>query len=130
MSTPSKEDIIRIKIAKAKRTLSEADKMIEFNFTNGAMNRLYYACFYAATALLFSKDVFTKTHSGVKQMLGLHFINPGLLSMTLGKFYGDIFMHRQGSDYDDFSDADPEMVKEYAIMAREFVSVTQNILEL
>jgi uncharacterized protein (UPF0332 family) len=103
MSTPSKEDIIRIKIAKAIRTLSEAEKMMEFNFSNAALNRLYYACFYAATALLFSKDIFTKTHTGVKQMLGLHFISTGQLSITFGQFYGDIFRSRQGYDYDDFA---------------------------
>jgi uncharacterized protein (UPF0332 family) len=60
MSTPSKEDIIKMKLAKARGTLSEAEKMLEYNFPNGALNRLYYACFYAATALLFSKDIFTK----------------------------------------------------------------------
>lgn len=130
MNTPSKEDIIRIKIAKARRTLSEAEKMIEFNFTASALNRLYYSCFYAATALLFSKDIFTKTHSGVKQMLGLHFISTGLISFPLGKFYGDIFINRLGSDYDDFAEADPELVKEFAIIAEQFVSAAQTILEL
>jgi uncharacterized protein (UPF0332 family) len=128
MSTPSKEDIIRVKIAKAIRTLSEAEKMMEFNYANAALNRLYYACFYAATALLFSKDIFTKTHSGVKQMLGLHFISTGQLSIALGQFYGNIFRSRQGYDYDDFADADMEMVKELAITAREFVEASKKIL--
>ena len=128
MSTPSKEDIIRLKIAKAERTLSEAEKMVEFNFASAAMNRLYYACFYAATALLFSKDIFTKTHSGVKQMLGLHFISPGLLSISLGQFYGDIFRSRQGSDYDDLADADLETVKEFSIVSKEFVNAARKIL--
>jgi uncharacterized protein (UPF0332 family) len=130
MSTPSKEDIIRLKIAKAERTLSEAEKMIEFDFAGAAMNRLYYACFYASTALLFSKDIFTKTHSGVKQMLGLHFISPGMISFKLGQFYGDIFRSRQGSDYDDLSEADIVIVKEFAIAAREFVNASRKILNV
>ncbi|MCY7311329.1 MAG: HEPN domain-containing protein [Chitinophagaceae bacterium] len=130
MNTPSKEDIIRIKIAKARRTLYEAEKMIEFNFMAAGLNRLYYGCFYAATALLFSKDIFTKTHSGVKQLLGLHFISTGLISLPLGKFYGEVFINRQGSDYDDFAEVDPELVKEFAIIAEQFVSNAQNILEL
>ncbi len=130
MSTPSKEDIIRIKIARARNTLLEAEKMLDYNFTNAAMNRLNYSCFYAATALLFSKDIFTKTHSGVKQMLGLHFINPGILSNRLGKFYGEIFNSRQGYDYDDLLIAEYDMVKEFSLTANEFVLTAQNILEL
>ena len=130
MNTPSKEDIIRIKIAKAIRTLSEAEKMIEFNYSNAALNRLYYACFYAASALLFSKDIFTKTHSGIKQMLGMHFINTGLLSAPLGHFYSNIFRSRQGYDYDDLEDADMEMVRELAALAKEFVDESRKLLLL
>ncbi len=130
MSTPSKEDIIRIKIAKAIRTLSEAEKMIEFNYSNAALNRLYYACFYAATALLFSKDIFTKTHTGVKQMLGLHFISSGPLSISFGQFYSNIFRSRQGYDYDDFAEADMELVKEFAAFAKAFVNESRIILHV
>lgn len=130
MSTPSKEDIIRLKIARAMNSLSAAEKMLEYNFTNAALNRLYYACFYAATALLFSKDIFTKTHSGVKQMPGLHFISTGILSRDLGKFYATIFDNRLASDYDDFATADYEMVKEFSINTNEFVLSVQKILDL
>ncbi len=130
MSTPSKEDIIKIKIGRAIKTLLEADKMIEFNFYSAALNRLYYACFYAATALTYKKDVFTKTHSGVKQMIGLHYVSTGILSKKMGVFYGNIFLSRLGSDYDDFVDPNPEMVKEYAILAKEFVLSAQNVLEI
>ena len=129
MSTPSKEDIIRLKIAKAMNSLSAAEKMLEYNFTGAALNRLYYACFYAATALLFSKDIFTKTHSGVKQMLGLHFISTGILSRDLGKFYAHIFDNRLASDYDDIAIADYEMVKDFSSIAKEFVLTVQKILE-
>ena len=130
MSTPSKEDILKIKIDRSRKTLLEAQKLMEFNFTNAAMSRLYYACFYAATALLFKKDIYVKTHSGVKKMLGLHYVNTGVLSKEMGKFYAQIFTSRMGSDYDDFADADSEIVKEYSILANEFISSAQNILEL
>lgn len=130
MSTPSREDIIKLKIAKARRPISEAEKMLEYNFANAGINRLYYACFYAATALLFSNDIFTKTHSGVKQMLGLHFVNPGLLSTTQGQFYSDIFRIRQGSDYDDLEEPALSLVKELSVNAKQFIDKAQEILNL
>jgi uncharacterized protein (UPF0332 family) len=63
-------------------------------------------------------------------MLGLHFINTGLLSKDLGKFYGEIFNSRLGSDYDDFVIANSDMVKEFALTATEFISAAENILRL
>ena len=61
MNTPSKADIIKIKLGRAKKTLREAEAMIDNSFPDAAINRLYYACFYAATALRFEKDIYTKT---------------------------------------------------------------------
>lgn len=130
MSTPSKRDIIRIKITHAKTTLKESQLLLENNFTSAALNRLYYACFYAASALLISKDIFVKSHSGVKQMLGLHFINTGLISTDMGRFFSDLFRNRLGVDYDDLVITDNEMVKKFSEHAHEFVLIAQNILEL
>lgn len=130
MSTPSKKDIYRIKISRAKTTLKEAQLLLENNFNSAALNRLYYASFYAATALLTSKDIFVKTHSGVKQMLGLHFINTGKLNDQMGQFYSNLFRFRQGVDYDDLLITDIELVKKYSELANEFVLLAEKILEL
>ena len=129
MSAPSRDDIIKLKIAKAMNSLSAAEKMLEYNFTSATLNRLYYACFYAATALLFSKDIFTKTHSGFKQMLGLHFISTGILSRDLRKFYAIIFDTRISSDYDDFAMADDKMVKAFSITTNEFALSVRKIFD-
>ena len=130
MSTPSKKDIIRVKISHAKTTLKEAQLLLENNFTGAALNRLYYACFYAASALLFSKDIFVKTHSGVKQMLGLHFVAPGLIPEEKGKIYSDLFRNRLGVDYDDLLITDNEKLKKFSVFANEFVLLAQSILDL
>jgi uncharacterized protein (UPF0332 family) len=95
--------------------------MLEFNFANAGINRLYYACFYAATALLFSKDIFTKSHAGVKQMLGLHFVNTGIISATLGQFYSDMFRIRLGSDYYDLEEPALDLVKDLSVKAKQFI---------
>ena len=55
--------------------------MIRESFYNAAVNRMYYACYYAAVALLLKYDIQTQTHNGVKTMLGLHFISTGKLSL-------------------------------------------------
>lgn len=130
MSIPSKQDIIRLKTGRARRALAEASNLIEHNFYHAAVSRLYYACFYATSALLCQKDIFVKSHSGVRQMLGMHYISTSQMSLASGQFYSELFNFRQHADYDDFADPDPELVKEFLTKATEFVSEAQHILEL
>jgi enterochelin esterase family protein len=40
--------------------------MIENNKWNTAVNRLYYACFYAVIALLLKNDIETQSHNGAR----------------------------------------------------------------
>ncbi len=63
---------------RANDTLNEIGILLQNQFYNNAVNRLYYACFYAVSALLVSKEIQSKTHSGTKQMFGLHFVKLGL----------------------------------------------------
>lgn len=39
-----------------------------------AANRLYYASYYAVSALLISYGIVVRSHDGVKRMLGPHFL--------------------------------------------------------
>ncbi|MDR2058337.1 MAG: HEPN domain-containing protein [Dysgonamonadaceae bacterium] len=47
------------------------------------MNRLYYACYYAVTALLINSGIEAQTHAGVRRMLALHFTKTEKLSINL-----------------------------------------------
>lgn len=46
--------------------------MIENEFWNASINRIYYACFYAVSGLLLKYDINTSTYKGIRQMFGLH----------------------------------------------------------
>ncbi len=63
--------LVQYRFERAYLTLKEADYMRKGDFFNAAINRLYYACFYAATGLLIAKGIDTGTHNGVKTMLSL-----------------------------------------------------------
>jgi uncharacterized protein (UPF0332 family) len=104
MKQSERTELILYRISKAKETLREVDLHIENKLWNTAINRLYYACYYAVIALLVKKEIRAQTHAGVRQMFGLHFIKSELISKDLGKFYSDVFDKRQTGDYDDFLD--------------------------
>ena len=57
--------IARHRIHLARTTIDEADVLIAARRWRGALNRLYYAAFYAARALLATRDLDSARHSGV-----------------------------------------------------------------
>ena len=65
---------------RAHETLAEIPYLRTQGYYNTAVNRLYYACYYAAVALLARHHITSSTHAGVKTMLGLHFVSKGLIS--------------------------------------------------
>lgn len=67
----SKKALIVYRMQRSHETLKEAKVMIRETFYNAAVNRLYYACYYATVALLLKYDIQTQTHNGVKTMLGV-----------------------------------------------------------
>ena len=52
----SKNALINYRIQRAYETLKEAQVMMRESFYNAAVNRLYYACYYAAVSLLLKYD--------------------------------------------------------------------------
>lgn len=108
MNEQNRNDIINYRISRAKETIAEANAMIEKCFWNAAVNRLYYACYYAAIALLLKHQLKAQTHAGVCRMFGSHFVKTGLLSKEMGRFYNELCDQRQTGDYDDFIEYNKE----------------------
>ena len=91
--------------------------------------RMYYACFYAASALLVANKIVVKSHEGVRQMLGKHFVLTGQLSVGMGKFYTLIFNKRSSGDYEDFINHDQKTVDELYPYALTFINSIDELLK-
>ena len=104
------EAIVAYRKEKAHVTLKEAEDMIASAHWNLAIQRLYYACFYMASALLISKGFKAHTHNGVVGQLGLNFVNKGYLSKEEGRLYSRLLQNRITGDYNDFFDFTKEDV--------------------
>lgn len=119
-------EIVRYRIENAHRTMDEVASHIKNGFYNTAVNRMYYACYYAASALLVSEQIVTKSHDGVKQMFNLHFVKTEKVPANLGKLYSRLFDKRTKGDYNDLFDNDQTVCEELYPEAKEFVeSLTQ-----
>ena len=106
----SSNDLIRYRLERAKETILEAEKMAEIDHWNTCINRLYYACFYAVSALLLANDLSSTKHSGVIGMFNLHFIKTEILSKSSGRLFNNLFIYRQQSDYEDMFTMDESKV--------------------
>lgn len=102
MEATTKQDIIQYRQQKAHSLLRDAQVLIDNEMWNSAVNRLYYACFHAVSALLVMNDIHVKSHQGLRQSFGLHFIKTGILDAQSGRIFTKMYDMRQSSDYDDF----------------------------
>lgn len=118
-------DIVRYRIENAQKTLAEVETHINNGFYNTAANRMYYACYYAACALLIANKINTKSHDGVKQMFSLHFIKNGILPMHLSSIYSTLFKQRLSGDYDDMFDNTIDTINDLYPKAQEFISTVK-----
>lgn len=119
-------EIVRYRIENAHRTMDEVSSHMANGFYNTAVNRMYYACYYAASAMLVAEHIITKSHDGVKQMFSLHFVKTGKVPVDLGKSYSRLFDKRTKGDYNDLFDNDQTVCEELYPEAKNFVeSLTQ-----
>lgn len=125
----SKKALVTYRIQRAYETLKEAEVMKREAFYNAAINRLYYACYYAAIALLLKYDIQVQTHNGVKTMLGLHFVSTGKLPLKVGKTFGTLFEKRHSGDYDDFAYCDQELVNDLYPQAEIFIDAVAGLVK-
>lgn len=126
----SRQALVAYRRQRAYDTLKEADLMRREGFYNAAVNRLYYACYYAAVALLVKHNYQTQTHSGVKTILGLHFISTGIISAEVGKTFAQLFNKRQSGDYDDFAFCDATLVDDLFSKAQTFIDTISSLVAL
>lgn len=128
MDTASREEFVYYRLQRAKETLAEADCLAANNHYSGAVNRLYYACYYIVTALLIENEIQASTHVGVRSMFALKFIKSGKMDISHGKFFNEIFELRHSNDYDDFIFCDEETYKDLRPKAEALMAAIMSML--
>ena len=89
---------------KADKAIIEAKDNARLGHWTLAANRLYYAVFHAASALLLSMELHAKTHAGTIHLLGQKCRGEGMLTNEEYSFISRLQNMRQMGDYDDLFD--------------------------
>ena len=110
MTEEERKTYSRYRIKTSKETYEAAKILAKNKFWNSAVNRLYYALFYAVNALLVFNKIQTKSHSATKSQFSLYFIKSEKLDKRYGRLLSELFDWRQKGDYDNIYDFDEESV--------------------
>ncbi len=121
LDNESRLAMITYRQEKSVMALDDATFLTEGGRYNLAANRLYYALYYAASALLLSKGISTKRHSGLITQVHLHFVKTGFLSPGEGGLFKVMFDLRHEGDYEDFIDVDRSDIEEYTPQVKALV---------
>lgn len=111
MTNEERIEYVKYRIETAHKTFDAAKILAENGFWNSAVNRLYYALFYAVNALLVLNEIQTKSHSATKSQFSLFFVKTGKFEKKHGRLLSELSDWRQKGDYDNIFDYNNESVK-------------------
>ncbi len=101
-----REAIVTYRLEKSQKTIEQVNFNLPGKYWSLIANRLYYAAYYAISALLISKGYSSRTHDTTVRLFGLHFVKTGLCSVEQGKLYNKLLSLRMTGDYNDHYDLD------------------------
>jgi len=114
-------EIVRYWFDNAEESLLSAQDELRAGRLSFAVNRIYYACFYAVSGVLMAENLRFKKHSGVRASFHQHLVKTEKVSQDLGKFYDELFEARQRGDYFEMVFFDHVQVENWLAQAKEFV---------
>ena len=127
---PSREYIAR-QMESAEEALSGVELLLDNNHLNAVANRAYYAMFYAAmAALMLSRGDLPRTHGGVTNQFGLHYVRTGIIDSEIADKLQDTYELRRKSDYELYAYFAEDEIREAVQNTRAFVSAIRGALDL
>ncbi|MEW6418531.1 MAG: HEPN domain-containing protein [Nitrospirota bacterium] len=121
--------LARYRLSRARETYNDALKLLDEGSLNSAVNRFYYAAFYAARALLATKELDSSKHSGVISLFNRHFVKTGAIEPEKAKVLKKSFEKRQDLDYEDFVKITRSEVEGMKDKILEFIDKCEKLLE-
>ena len=122
------EDLLNLRLEQARETLREADILYRESALRGAINRAYYAMFYAVLALLATRQLGTSKHSGVLALFDRECVKSALFPRELSRSLHLAFDRRQRYDYGEMTPVTHQVAKETLADARAFVRAVETYL--
>jgi uncharacterized protein (UPF0332 family) len=126
--TEEKRALIEYRLERARETLDDARMMLNAGRINSTVNRLYYACFYAVSALLITRGFSTSKHGYLRSLMHREFVKTGIIPEDLAKHFDVLFNNRLEGDYADFISFKAEQVAGWLKPTEEFINHVDRLI--
>ena len=123
-----RQEYINYRLERSQQAFTDAKLLAGCESWNAAINRLYYSCYYAVSALALQSNIVTQTHAGLKSQFNLHFVKTGKVPLEMGKLYSDLMDSRQKGDYGDMYDFDEETINNLMQPVEDFLLAVKSLL--
>ena len=126
--TKSNDELVSYRLQRARETLEDARILAKAGRWNPCVNRLYYACFYAVSALLVQEGLSSSKHTGLRSLFNRHFVKTNRVPKEKARIFNDLFERRQEGDYMDFVSFEESQVLPWSIITIPYpVSCIHNV---
>lgn len=123
-----KGELVSYRLRRAYEALKDARILADADRWNSCVNRLYYACFYAVSALLIRDGLSSSRHTGVRGLFNQHYVRTGEIPKEMAGVYNDLFERRQEGDYLDFTSFEQSQVSPWVSKAEAFIKHIETII--
>jgi len=127
--TKSNKELVSYRLQRARETLADARILADASRWNPCVNRLYYACFYAVSALLVQEGLSSSKHTGLRSLFNRHFVKTNKVPKEKARIFNDLFERRQEGDYMDFVSFEESQVLKWLPEAETFVENIAVLIE-
>ena len=121
--------LVKMHLEKTRQEMSDAELLHNAGSDGSAAGRIYYAIFHAVCALLIHDGIRVKSHKGAYTMFCMHYVNTGKFPQVYGKWYRDMELIREESDYNCFYNVTSDDINERIPQAREMIDAIAKIVE-
>ena len=112
---------IKSLIEKANKFIASSELLLNSEDYDSAVSRTYYSMFFATEALLLTKRLAPKSHSGLINLFGDHFIKQDIFPKEMGRQLNRAFDKRLIGDYGTALTSDKKEAKNIVKIGKEFV---------
>ena len=126
--TKEERALIEYRMERARDTLGEARIMFDAGRINTYVNRLYYPCFYAVSALLLMRNFSTSKHGYLRSLMHREFVKTGLIPKDLSRHFNVLFDSRLEGDYADFVRFKADEVAGWLDKTQKFVDYIESLI--
>lgn len=116
-------------LQKANRFLRTAELALNDGDYDSCVSRCYYAMFFMAEAMLFSKGMRASSHKGVIKLFGEHFVKTGIVEAEFGKMLRRAYDLRHKGDYAMGFAVSEKEARERLEGAKSFVSRVESYIK-